>query len=182
MNIQEKITQCEAHGFKVKKERNWLWLTGTDGRYKKENTKTGRINLDQETKVLFALGFKYSKSRGQYYWDGADYNTLYKQAKQRAEQLKKEIENIQKQIEKLQKEIETITDSVAEKLNKQYEQTESIAEVIEQLKKTDFSQQETIRKEIEEQSKRKKSIEKTLSDIEKEMKRYKSRLKAAETI
>ena len=37
MNIQEKIAQCKAHGFKVKQAGSWLWLTGTDGRYKKQD-------------------------------------------------------------------------------------------------------------------------------------------------
>ena len=181
MNIQEKIVQCETHGFRVKKERNWLWLTGTDGRYKKENTKTGRINLDQETKVLFALGFKYSKSRGQYYWDGTDYNTLYKQAKQRAEQVKNEIETIQKQIEAKEREINEYNEKIQQKTEELIQQGK-IKEAAEFLKNNDWTIKQVMQEQIEQLQKKQKSIENTLSNIEKEMKKHKSRIKAAEQI
>lgn len=68
MSIEEKIKQCENHGFKARKEWQWLWLEDTDKRYR--TSKNGYIQLDNETKVLMELGFKYSSHRMNYYWDG----------------------------------------------------------------------------------------------------------------
>lgn len=176
MNIQEKIAQCEAHGIKVRRENNWLWLTGTDGRYKRVNTKSDRINLDQEAKVLFALGFKFSRARGAYYWDGTDYKALYVQAKQRAEQLKNDIETIQKQIEAKEKEIEKIQQKTEVLI-----QQGKIKEAAEFLKNSDWTIKQATQEQIRLQEKQ-KSIENTLTTIEKEMRQHKSRIKAAEQI
>ena len=164
--MQEKIKQCEAHGFKVRKERNWLWLTDTDGRYKKENTKTDRINLDQEAKVLFALGFKYSKSRGAYYWDGTDYQTLYEQAKQRAEQLKQGLEQNEVKYNQL---VHDRVKKIGELMDSgKIEEAKSLLENVP-------DEEMNLKQEI--QYKKRK-----LAEIEKEIKRYEARLKAAENI
>lgn len=180
MNIREKMTQCEAHGFRVRRERDWLWLTGTDGRHKK-NTKTDRINLDQEAKILFALGFKYSKARGAYYWDGTDYKTLYDEARQQAGQMKNEIETIQKQIETKEKEINEYNEKIQQKTEELIQQGK-IKEAADFLKNNDWTIKQAIQEQIERLRKKQKSLENTLSNIEKEMKKHKSRIKAAEQI
>lgn len=181
MNIQEKIAQCEAHGIKVRRENNWLWLTGTDGRYKRVNTKSDRINLDQEAKVLFALGFKFSRARGAYYWDGTDYKALYVQAKQRAEQLKNDIETIQKQIEAKEKEINDYNEKIQQKTVELIQQNK-IKEAAEFLKNSDWTIKQTTQEQIKQLQEKQKSVENTLASIEKEMRQHKSRIKAAEQI
>ena len=147
----------------------------------KENTIKESKNIPFE-KVLFALGFKYSKSRGQYYWDGADYKTLYEQqAKQRAKQVKKEIETLQKQIETKEKEINEYNEKIQQKTEELIQQGK-IKEATEFLKNNDWTIKQAIQEQIEQLQKKQKSMENTLSNIEKEMKRYESRLKAAENI
>jgi|GEM_PF-4974135 len=174
MDIKEKIKQCEQYGCKVKQVGSWLWLTGTDGRYKKQDG--DYILLDQETKVLFALGFKYSKSRGQYYWDGTDYNTLYKQVKQKADQIQKEIETMQVQIEKEKEFFNKKVDLIMELMN---------SGNIEEAKKifdTETEEEKEVKRKIDELERELKHKQRKLLEIEKEMKRYESRIKAAENI
>lgn len=77
--INAKIKECAEHGFTVKKERDWLWLTETDNRYNEtviNNTTmlgipkgTELISKDKETEILLSLGFQYSSWRMGYYWD-----------------------------------------------------------------------------------------------------------------
>jgi len=174
MNIQEKIAQCEKHGFKVKQVGSWLWLTGTDGRYKKQDG--DYILLDQETKVLFALGFKYSKSRGQYYWDGTDYNTLYEQAKQKYGQAQKEIEAIQQQIEKEKEFFDKKVNRIMELMNN------GNIEEAKRIFNTETEEEKEVKRIIDELERGLKYKQRKLAEIEKEMKKYESRLKAAENI
>ena len=177
MNIQEKIAQCEAHGFKVRKERDWLWLIGTDGRYhKRNNDEIQSINLDQETKILFALGFKYSKTRGQYYWDGTDYKTLYEEAKQRANQIQKEIETIQQQIKKEKEFFNKKVNKIMKLVN-----SGNIAEA-KKIFDTETEEEKEVKRKIDKLEKELKHKQRKLTETEKEIKRYESRLKAAETI
>jgi len=174
MNIQEKIAQCEKHGFKVKQVGSWLWLTGTDGRYKKQDG--DYILLDQETKVLFALGFKYSKSRGQYYWDGTDYNTLYEQAKQKYGQAQKEIEAIQQQIEKEKEFFDKKVNRIMELMNN------GNIEEAKRIFNTETEEEKEVKRKIDELERELKHKQRKLTEIEKEIKRYESRIKAAENI
>lgn len=170
MNIQEKIKQCEAHGFKVKQIGSWLWLTGTDGRYKKQNG--DYILLDQETKILFALGFKYSKSRGQYYWDDTNYNTLYVQVKQKYDQAQKEIEAIQQQIEKEKEFFDEKINRIMELMNN------GNIEEAKRIFNTETEEEKEVKRIIDELERELKYKQRKLTEIEKEMKRYKSRIKA----
>ncbi len=75
--INAKIAECESHGFKVKRERDWLWLVSTDNRYDEKvirelpelRGKTELINKEKETEILKSLGFEYSSWRMNFYWD-----------------------------------------------------------------------------------------------------------------
>ncbi|MGG0667723.1 hypothetical protein ABE073_04255 [Lederbergia citrisecunda] len=74
--IEEKIKECEDHGFTVKRNRTWLWLCKTDGRY--HTTITGKptgiemelIDKSKEDKILEKIGFKFSSTRGNWYYIG----------------------------------------------------------------------------------------------------------------
>lgn len=76
--INNKIEECKKHGFEVKKERDWLWLISTDGRYNKkeynEQHKIEVINKNKETEILKSLGFEYSSWRYQFYWDSTKHD------------------------------------------------------------------------------------------------------------
>lgn len=167
MNIQEKIKQCEDHGFKVEQIGSWLWLTGTDGRYRIYSLNEMRmINLNLETKILYALNFKYSKARGTYYWDGTDYKALYEQAKQRAEQLKQGLEQNEVKYNQL---VHERVKKIGELMSiGKIEEAKSLLENV-----TD--EETNLKQEI--QYKQHK-----LTEIKKEMKRYEARIKAAENI
>ncbi|WP_080845593.1 hypothetical protein [Cytobacillus gottheilii] len=71
ISIEDKIKECKEHGFKVRKDREWLWLSETDGRYNVQvTTTTGEVltNKDKETEVLESLGFQYSSNKMNFYW------------------------------------------------------------------------------------------------------------------